>query len=220
MENLLLKKLQIKPTFKVTVINPPDNFAAIIGNIPSEITLSFSTIEQYNALLIFAITKADMLAALNQEYQKIDNKIITWMIYPKAKTKLASDLNMMQSWEDIKQYNLAPCASAAIDTIWTAIRIKPIEAQKKSGVGNAEIQQNDYGSFIDVANKTVILPDDLKVKLEQNPTAFNFYQELSYSNRKEYVLWILTAKQEKTRIERIQKTIEKLLANKKNPSEK
>jgi hypothetical protein len=220
MENLLLKKLQIKPDFKVTVINAPENFDTIIGHLPSDITFSFLTTEHYNALLIFAITKADMLGALAHEHQKIDHQTVTWIIYPKTKSKLASDLNMMQSWEDIKQYNLAPCASAAIDTIWTAIRIKPVTAQKKSGVGNAEIQQNDYGSYIDVANKIVTLPDDLKAALELHSTALHFYQQLSYSNRKEYVLWALTAKQEKTRLERIQKTVEKLLSGKKNPSEK
>lgn len=220
MENLLLKKLQIKLGFKVAVINAPENFNAIIGSVPSDIAFSFSTTASYNALLIFAITKVDLLSVLSQEHQKIDNKTISWIIYPKTKTKLASDLNLMQSWEDLKLYNLAPCASAAVDEIWTAIRIKPIEAQKKSGVGNTEIQQNDYGSYIDVQNKIVTLPDDLKAALELHATALNFYQQLSYSNRKEYVLWVLTAKQEKTRVERIQKTVEKLLTNKKNPSEK
>ncbi len=220
MENLLLKKLQIKPGFKIAVLNAPDNFNAIIGDLPTDVAISFNAIETYQVLLLFAITKADMLGTLNQEHQKIDHKTIIWIIYPKAKTKLASDLNMMQSWEDIKQYNLTPCASAAIDAVWTAIRIKPVDAQKKSGIGNVEIQQNDYGNYVDIKNKAVTLPDDLKSVLELNSFAFNFYQQLSYSNRKEYVLWILTAKQEKTRLERVQKTVEKLLTSKKNPSEK
>jgi uncharacterized protein YdeI (YjbR/CyaY-like superfamily) len=34
------------------------------------------------------------------------------------------------------------------------------------------------------------------------------------------VLWVLTAKQEKTRTDRLQKTIGKLIAGKKNPSDK
>jgi len=47
-----------------------------------------------------------------------------------------------------------------------------------------------------------------------------FYQGLSYSNKKEYVAWILSAKQEKTRSERLIKMVEKLSEGKKNPSEK
>ena len=69
-------------------------------------------------------------------------------------------------------------------------------------------------------NKIITLPDDLKAVLKLNETALNFYDQLSYSNRKEYVLWVLTAKQEKTREDRIQKTVEKLLGRKKNPTEK
>ncbi|RZK36818.1 MAG: hypothetical protein EOO90_26625 [Pedobacter sp.] len=220
MENPLLKKLQIKSDFKVKVLNAPENFRNIIGDIPSEISLSHSDVANYDALLIFAIKKAELLAALNQEVRLINDKTICWIIYPKAKSKLASDLNLMMGWDDLKTFNLTPCASAAINETWTALRIKPVEAQKKSGRGNAEIQTSDYSNYVDVANKIVTLPEDLKAELAQHSNALSFYESLSYSNRKEYVLWIITAKQEKTRLERIQKTVEKLLAGKKNPTEK
>jgi len=220
MENLLLKKLQIKSGFNVAVINAPENVNDIIGTLPNDVNFSLDASASYQAVLIFAITKAELVAALTQQHQNITSTTITWIVYPKAKSKLASDLNLMQSWDNLKEFNLTPCASAAIDNIWTAIRIKPVDAQKKSGVGNTEIKQNEYGSYIDVANKTVTLPEDLKEVLSSNESAFKFYEKLAYSHRKEYVLWILTAKQEKTRAERIQKMIEKLLTGKKNPSEK
>lgn len=220
MENILLKKLQIKSGFKVKVLNAPENFPNIIGNIPLDIVIASNEVIKYDGLLIFAITKLDLLTALDQEAKSIANKTICWIFYPKAKSKLASNLNLMASWDDLKNYNLTPCASAAIDETWTALRIKPVEAQKKSGLGNAEIQTSDYGNYIDVTNKTVRLPEDLKKELQKQVTALNFYESLSYSNRKEYVLWVITAKQEKTRLERIAKTVEKLLIGKKNPTEK
>lgn len=218
MENTLLKKLQIKAGFKVKLLNGPENLSAIIGEIPSSIEISSSGKTAFDALLIFAITKAELLTALKLE--TIGVKTICWVFYPKAKSKLASDLNLMQSWEDLKTFNLTPCGSAAIDETWTALRIKPESELKRSGVGNTEIAKSDYGNYIDVANKIVNLPEDLANLLDKEPVAFDFYQGLSYSNRKEYVLWILTAKQEKTRLERLTKTVEKLTAGKKNPSEK
>jgi uncharacterized protein YdeI (YjbR/CyaY-like superfamily) len=60
----------------------------------------------------------------------------------------------------------------------------------------------------------------MKELLESSPAALNFFHSLSFSNKKEYVVWILSAKQEKTRLERLSKVAEKLLAGKKNPSEK
>lgn len=56
--------------------------------------------------------------------------------------------------------------------------------------------------------------------MEAEPESVKFYEKLSYSNKKEYVSWVLTAKQEKTKQERITKMIEKLISGKKNPAEK
>jgi len=220
MDNLLLKKLQIKSGFQIALINEPANFNELIGDLPDDVTLLTENVSQFDAVLIFAITKAALNSSLQEVANKLTDKTICWIIYPKAKTALASDLNLMQSWDDLKNYHLTPCASAAINALWTAIRIKPVGAQKKSGVGNKEIQQNEFGDYIDVANKVVRLPADLKQALSLHAMANSYYQQLSYSNRKEYVLWILTAKQEKTRIDRVNKTIEKLVMGKKNPSEK
>jgi uncharacterized protein YdeI (YjbR/CyaY-like superfamily) len=56
--------------------------------------------------------------------------------------------------------------------------------------------------------------------LSASAAAMAFYESLSFSNKKEYVVWILSAKQEKTKTERLEKLVEKLLTGKKNPSEK
>lgn len=217
MENQLLKKLQIKTNFKVKVVKAPENFSILFGN-QDGISFFFNSNDEFDGLFIFAISKADLLAALKTE--KIGAKTICWIFYPKAKSKLASDLNLMQGWEDLKSFNLTPCGSAAIDETWTALRIKPASEMKRSGLGNSEIAQNDFGNYIDVANKIITLPKDLENELKKQTSALAFYHKLSYSNRKEYVLWVLSAKQEKTRIDRIAKTVVKLSAGKKNPSEK
>lgn len=220
MENQLLKKLQIKPDFSVNIIGAPAEFSAILGEIPSTVQLHHQYLGTTNAILIFAITKVDMIAALTTLKNFIDEKTICWICYPKANSNLAADLNLMQNWSDLTTFQLTPCASAAMNQTWTAMRIKPITALKKSGRANADIQKNEFAEYIDVQSKTVKLPEDLATALSESVAAINFYEQLSYSNKKEYVLWVLTAKQEKTRSERISKTVQKLLERKKNPTEK
>lgn len=219
MENQLFKKLQIKVGFSVNLFNAPDNVLAILGET-STLQVYFNHLQSTDAILIFANTNALLTEALQQLKQIITDKTVCWVCYPKTKSGLSTDLNLMQNWENLKAFQLSPCASASINDIWTSIRIKPEASLKKSGKANADIQQNEYAKYIDVQSKTVILPDDLGKELAKHPTALTFYQQLSYSNKKEYVIWILSAKQEKTRQERVEKAVAKLLAGKKNPTEK
>ena len=61
------------------------------------------------------------------------------------------------------------------------------------------------------------LPDDLAATLKKNKKEVAFFDALSFTNKKEYIEWIVTAKREKTRAERILGTIERLGKQWKNP---
>jgi hypothetical protein len=72
----------------------------------------------------------------------------------------------------------------------------------------------------DTEERVVEMPEPLIKVLARNKKAANFFETLSYTNRKEYAHWVSEAKKEETRTKRLEATIEKLLAGKKNPSEK
>jgi len=56
--------------------------------------------------------------------------------------------------------------------------------------------------------------------LEKNKKAKEFFNSLSFTNRKEYVTWIVSAKREETKQKRLKELINKLVEGKKNNSEK
>ncbi|MDX9789618.1 MAG: YdeI/OmpD-associated family protein [Candidatus Kapaibacterium sp.] len=58
--------------------------------------------------------------------------------------------------------------------------------------------------------RDVEIPSDVKEALEVFPDIDDFFHNMSYSHRKEYVEWINSAKKEETRIRRIIKGIETL----------
>jgi hypothetical protein len=66
----------------------------------------------------------------------------------------------------------------------------------------------------DLEPRQVKLPVDLQQALHANPTANAFFNRLSYSHQREYVLWINEAKRDQTRLDRIHKTIEMLIQGK------
>ena len=64
------------------------------------------------------------------------------------------------------------------------------------------------------------MPADIAATFARNKKARERFDALSFTNRKEYVLWVVGAKREGTRADRVTKTVEKLVAGKKNPGEK
>lgn len=65
----------------------------------------------------------------------------------------------------------------------------------------------------DEDERRVEIPNDLKLELLLNKEAQEFYESLSFSQKKKYVTWIISAKKEETRKKRIEEALEKL-ANK------
>ncbi|MEJ0101198.1 MAG: YdeI/OmpD-associated family protein [Bacteroidota bacterium] len=61
------------------------------------------------------------------------------------------------------------------------------------------------------------MPDDLAAALKKNKKESAFFDSLSFTNKKEYIEWIVTAKRKETRMERVQGTIERLGKLWKNP---
>jgi hypothetical protein len=208
--NVIAKKLQIKPGKRWLFYNAPDNYLAILEPLPEGTEASFSPERD----------SGDLASSLKIIMPILKPGTVFWITYPKKSSGIKSDLEMMSSWDEVGKYGYRGVAAAAIDDTWTALRFRPEGQSKVSDSCNEEIRKNEYADYIDVDNKQVKLPENMAQALAREPGALSFYQTLSYSNRKEYVIWILSAKQEKTRDERMLKLVEKLLAGKKNPAEK
>lgn len=84
----------------------------------------------------------------------------------------------------------------------------------------------EYGQIVnieikeDTDERKVEVPSDLAGIFSTNPRAYEFFQKLSYTNQKEYVVWISGARREETRQSRLEKTLDLLLNGRKNPTDK
>ena len=67
----------------------------------------------------------------------------------------------------------------------------------------------------DTEPRVIEIPPDLKKEFKTAKDAKAFFEKLSYTHQREYVLWINEAKREETRHNRIVKTIEMLKQGKK-----
>jgi len=69
----------------------------------------------------------------------------------------------------------------------------------------------------DTEPRVIQIPAELKKAFRNEKEAKAFFEKLSYTHQREYVMWINEAKREETRQNRIVKTIEMLKKGKKNP---
>lgn len=76
-----------------------------------------------------------------------------------------------------------------------------------------------YGDIVSVElekdeeERIIELPIEFKEKLNVNNKAYNFYESLSYSQKRKYFQWITSAKKEETKMKRLEEAIEKLENN-------
>ena len=73
-----------------------------------------------------------------------------------------------------------------------------------------------YGDIInvviqkDIEDRNIEIPEELNVMFNDNKDAYEFYESLSYSQRKKYIDWINSAKKKDTFKKRVNETIKKL----------
>jgi hypothetical protein len=69
----------------------------------------------------------------------------------------------------------------------------------------------------DTAERIIVIPEDFNQVLQSNPEVRTFFEQLSYTCRKEYVVWIDSAKKTETRNNRLEKALVMLKQKIKSP---
>ncbi len=218
--NSIAKKLQIKPGQSWLFYGAPDNYLQLIEPLSEGTTAAFNSMGSFNGIQLFVLNNAELIEGLKVITPLLKAETVFWVTYPKKSSGIKSDLEMMGSWDEPAKYGLHVVTAASINETWTALRFRMDGQSKQSETRNEAIKTNEYSAYIDVEKKLITLPPEMEEVLGKSSAAMSFYQSLSYSNRKEYVVWILSAKQATTKADRLQKLIEKLIVGRKNPSEK
>ncbi len=206
----------------------------LIQGLPSSIEKQFSKMtfaknvtpllksKRIDFALVFAINENQLNGILEDVLPALHDTSKLWIAYPKTSSKIVSNLNRDCSWEKVVSAGYQGVSQVAIDSVWSALRFKK-EVQIKTMIrASANGGSPAPVEGVDHKARTVKAPDDLEklLQLKKNKKAADFFNKLSFTNKKEYVVWITSAKREETRLNRLQQTMEKLMEGKKNPTEK
>ncbi|HLY71028.1 MAG TPA: YdeI/OmpD-associated family protein [Puia sp.] len=215
MPNTVAQKLKIKDGYILLTINAPSDFKRNIGLLPSMVKISDNA-KNYNQIHWFVLNKKQMDKELTGVLELLKENVLCWIYYPKGTSKMQTDLTRDKGWEELlKHEELQWVGLISFDETWStfACRLKK-ETDKIKAPKTSERPIFDY---INTEKKTVRLPKELTEILRKNKKANEFFQTLSFTNKKEYVEWIITAKREETKNERLSGSVERLNKGWKNP---
>jgi hypothetical protein len=215
---MLSKKLHLKEGMRVAVANAPKGFS--LGALPSGVTQEKSLTRGLDAVFLFATSQKELKTLWPKVLASVKQDGAVWVAYPKKSSGIDTDLGMGE-WDATKGGEWNPVAMIGVDDTWSSVRFKyaPGLEQVRHERQEESIKDADGTVCVDRVKRVVTPPKDLQKLLTKNPKARATFDGLSFTNRKEYVVWIVEAKKPETRAARVEKTIEKLSKGKKNPSD-
>lgn len=209
------QKLKIKEGNTILIINAPANYEKSLGTLPKDVTLTEAG-KEFNQVHWFVKDRSSMEKGLKKILSLIKGNTICWFFYPKGTSGMQTDLNRDSGWEELLKTDMQLLSLISFDETWSAFGMRA--KTEKDRVKEAKPKARPVFDYVDPKTKTVTLPDDLAAAFRKNKQESDYFNTLAFSHKKEYIEWIVTAKREETRRERVEGTIEKLAKGLKNPA--
>ncbi len=211
----ILEKLQLKEERNLLIQGLPSTIEKQF------IKLSFAKnitpllkVKKIDFALVFAISKHQLRNILKDVLPALNENAKLWIAYPKLTSKIVSDLSRDCNWECVAQLGYEGVRMISLDHVWCAMRFKKAEQVKHI------FEDTIHSEFVDSNARVITTPPELEKLFTVNTEAKAFFDGLSFTNKKEYVIWITGSKKEDTKTARLKSTIEKLNSGRKNPSDK
>src|SRR5438045_4149695 len=208
------QKLRIKGGDTLLTIHAPADFKKSLDP-PDGVRISNNAIN-YQQIHWFVKDRAQMEKELKRVLPLIKEEVTCWIYYPKGTSKIQTDLTRDKGWgELLKNDQLQWISLVSFDDTWSAFGMRhKTESDKKK---EQKPKERAIFEYIDPEKKIVRLPEDFDLELKKHKKQTAFFNTLSFTNKKEYVEWIVSAKREETRNARIKESVERLGKKWKNP---
>jgi hypothetical protein len=208
------EKLKIKEGQTLFPVNAPPGFKNNLAPLPAGVIIS-ETAKSFHQVHWFVMDKAQMEKEMKKVLKLVQDDVTCWIYYPKGSSKVQTDLTRDKGWDELLKQDMQWLTLISFDDTWSAFAMRrktAADLQKDS-----KPKARPVFDYIDPVKKTFILPDDMADALQKKKKQQEFFNTLSFSNKKEYIEWIVTAKKAETRIQRVNDMIERLGKQWKNP---
>lgn len=209
-------KLRIKPQFTLLTLHAPADFKKGLQGLPAGVKITEQG-KDYNQVHWFVMNKAQLEKEMSKVMKLVKPDVTVWVYYPKVSSKIQTDLTRDKGWDCLlaEGDKLTWISLISFNDTWSVFGFRAkTEADKKK---ETKPKVREIFNWVNPETKEIKLPSDLAAVLKKNKKEAAYFDTLSFTNKKEYIEWIVTAKREETRIERIKGTVERLGKQWKNP---
>ena len=118
----LVKKLGIKPEFRIAFVNAPENFVKEL-ELPLDVTVKpISKSKDLDFILVFVKSRTALMTAFVQHSEKIKANGMVWISWPKKASGVQTDLNENIVRDIGLAAGLVDVKVCAVDEVWSGLK--------------------------------------------------------------------------------------------------
>jgi len=118
----LVEKLGIKESFKIIVLNMPENYNQILGKLPKNIVVMKTLKGPSDFIHFFTESGRELESKFPGLKQELSQNGILWISWPKRSSKVETDLNENVVREIGLKNGLVDVKVSDIDEIWSGLK--------------------------------------------------------------------------------------------------
>ena len=224
MSTSISDKLKIKPKNSLLTLNAPPDFKKGLQGLPAGVKIS-DTGKDYDQVHWFVMNKAQMEKEMSKVMKLVKPEVIVWVYYPKGSSKILqrspygqTDLTRDKGWDCLLSEGdkLIWINLISFDDTWSVFGFRAKNDGDRKKEAKPKVEREIF-KWVNPATKEVRLPDELTAAFKKDKKLETYFHALAFSHKKEYIEWIVTAKREETKAERVKGTMERLAKGWKNP---
>ncbi|MFZ1262456.1 MAG: YdeI/OmpD-associated family protein [Chitinophagaceae bacterium] len=217
MANSISQKLRIRSGDTLLTIKVPPGFIKGLQGLPAGVKVTDRGMV-YDQVHWFVMNQLQLEKEMSKVMKLVKPGVIVWVYYPKGTSKIQTDLTRDKGWDCLlaEGDKLTWISLISFDDTWSVFGFRAKNEMEKKKAAKPKAGREIF-KWVNPTTKEVKLPIDLATALKKKKNERTWFDSLSFTNKKEFIEWIVTAKREETRSERIKGTIERLTNKWKNP---
>ena len=118
----LLKKLGVKPGFRVALVGAPGNFKEELGALPETAKYASATADSLNLILAFVSSEKELRMKFAPLAAKLQKDGMIWVAWPKKSSGVVTDLTFNNVQRIGLDAGLVDVKICAVNDIWSGLK--------------------------------------------------------------------------------------------------